>query len=186
MQLTSLAKSFIASSPLVSPLAIDATCGNGHDAVFLARLVGDVGHVHAFDTQTEAIHASQQYLDAENLSSRTSLHKLNHADMLNVLPESCIGNIGASMFNLGYLPGSDHHLTTQAISTIGALEICCDLLCTGGKMSILCYPGHTTGAEETAGVLNWFKSLNNNRFDCLEPIRNQNPKSPILFCLTRW
>jgi hypothetical protein len=186
MQLTNLAKSFIASSPLVSPLAIDATCGNGHDTVFLAQLVGSIGHVYAFDTQTIAIHNSQQYLNTENLSDRASLHKLNHKDMLSVLPKFCIGNIGASMFNLGYLPGSEHLRTTQPISTISALEICCDLLCTGGKMSILCYPGHTTGTEETAEVLTWFKALNGTRFECLEPIHDQNPKSPILLCLTRW
>lgn len=185
MQLTNLAKSFLASSPLVSPLAIDATCGNGHDTVFLARLVGDDGHVYAFDTQATAIHTSQQYLDTENLSSRASLHEISHTDVLKVLPEFCIGNIGACMFNLGYLPGSDHLQTTQSASTIDALKICCDLLCIGGKMSVLCYPGHATGTEETQAVLKWFKSLDSKRFDCAEPIRNQSPKSPILLCLTR-
>jgi hypothetical protein len=186
MQLTNLAKRFIASSPLVSPLAIDATCGNGHDTVFLARLVGDAGHVYAFDTQAMAIDSSQQYLDTEHLGNRASLYEISHADILKVLPKFCIGNIGASMFNLGYLPGSDHLQTTQPISTVSALKTCCDLLCIGGKMSVLCYPGHSTGTEETQAVLKWFKSLDSKRFDCTEPIRSQNPKSPILLCLTRW
>ena len=186
MQLTNLAKNFISSSPLISPLAIDATCGNGHDTVFLAQLVGNVGHVYAFYTQAMAIQTSQQYLDTENLGHRASLHKLNHKEILKVLPKFCIGNIGACMFNLGYLPGSDHQLTTQTTSTISALEICCGLLEIGGKMTILCYPGHIVGAEETAAVLTWFKSLNNRHFDCLDPIHDQNPNSPILLCLTRW
>ncbi|PNH03525.1 putative rRNA methylase ytqB, partial [Tetrabaena socialis] len=31
--------------------AVDATCGNGHDTLFLARAVGPGGHVFAFDIQ---------------------------------------------------------------------------------------------------------------------------------------
>ena len=186
MQLTTQAQNFLAASPLISPLAIDATCGNGNDTIFLARLVGDDGHVYAFDTQAIAIHTSQQYLIAENFSRRASLHQISHTDILSVLPEFCMGNIGACMFNLGYLPGSDQLRTTQTLSTLGALEICSELLCIGGKMSVLCYPGHTTGAEETEAVVKWFKSLNSKRFGCAKPTRSQNPKSPILLCLTRW
>lgn len=31
--------------------AVDATCGNGHDTLFLSRLVGPGGTVHAIDLQ---------------------------------------------------------------------------------------------------------------------------------------
>ena len=34
---------------------IDATCGNGHDTLFLSRLVGHEGHVWAFDVQEAAV-----------------------------------------------------------------------------------------------------------------------------------
>ena len=37
--------------------AVDATLGNGHDALNLAQLVGDGGRVIGFDVQPEAIAA---------------------------------------------------------------------------------------------------------------------------------
>ena len=39
---------------------VDATAGNGHDTVFLARLAGPSGQVHAFDVQEEAIRATRE------------------------------------------------------------------------------------------------------------------------------
>ena len=186
MKLTELAKDFIASAPLVSPFAIDATVGNGHDTAFLAELVGADGHVHAFDNQAIAVNTSEQYLTKLGLTDRATIHLLNHADILGVLPEDCAGKIGACMFNLGYLPGSDHLHTTQTKSTLCALEICNELLCTGGRMSIVCYPGHTAGGEETSAVTKWFKNLDSKRFETLESAHNQSKASPILLCLTRW
>ena len=44
---------------------IDATCGNGNDTLFLSKLVGDKGHVLAFDIQEQAIDNTKQKL-AEN------------------------------------------------------------------------------------------------------------------------
>ena len=186
MKLTELAKEFIASAPLVSPFAIDATVGNGQDTAFLAELVGADGHVHAFDNQAKAVRTSEQHLAKLGLIDRATIHLLNHADILGVLPEDCAENIGACMFNLGYLPGSDHLHTTQTKSTLCALEICSELLCIGGRMSILCYPGHAVGNDETSAVAKWLKSLDSKQFEALEPVHNQSKTSPILRCLTRW
>lgn len=43
---------------------VDATAGNGHDTVFLARLAGPSGQVHAFDVQEEA-HSRHQGASGE-------------------------------------------------------------------------------------------------------------------------
>lgn len=45
---------------------VDATCGNGHDTVELARLVGPAGQVFAFDIQADALHSAQQLLDEQD------------------------------------------------------------------------------------------------------------------------
>lgn len=45
----------------------------------------------------------------------------------------------------GYLPGSDKATTTQAGSTLAAVEAACDVLKPGGLLSILCYTGHPGG-----------------------------------------
>ncbi|MBC7032591.1 SAM-dependent methyltransferase, partial [Salmonella enterica subsp. enterica serovar Enteritidis] len=42
---------------------IDATVGNGHDTVYLAKLVGTTGHVDGFDIQSAAIEATTTALD---------------------------------------------------------------------------------------------------------------------------
>ncbi|MBQ0078805.1 MAG: SAM-dependent methyltransferase, partial [Eubacterium sp.] len=41
-------------------VCIDATVGNGHDTVHLAKLVGETGTVHGFDIQQAAIDATMQ------------------------------------------------------------------------------------------------------------------------------
>ena len=39
--------------------AVDATLGNGHDALWLCSLVGEEGHVYGFDVQAEAVERSR-------------------------------------------------------------------------------------------------------------------------------
>lgn len=52
----------------------------------------------------------------------------------------------------GYLPGSDKSTTTQAGSTLAAVEAACETLRPGGLCSILCYTGHPGGTEEYEAV----------------------------------
>jgi hypothetical protein len=66
--------------------------------------------------------------------------------------------ISAIMFNLGYLPGEDHQITTRSSETIRALESAETLLENGGCVSIVCYPGHKAGAEEAQAVEGWLTS----------------------------
>lgn len=53
-------------SLLVQPgdVVVDATCGNGHDTLELARMVGPSGRVVAFDIQPEALASAQALLDS--------------------------------------------------------------------------------------------------------------------------
>lgn len=51
----------------------------------------------------------------------------------------------------GYLPGSDKATTTQASSTLAAVEAACEVLRPGGLLSILCYTGHP-GRPSSRGV----------------------------------
>lgn len=46
---------------------IDATSGNGFDTVFLCELVGNSGHVTAFDIQREAVNATQNRVQCERI-----------------------------------------------------------------------------------------------------------------------
>ena len=42
--------------------AVDATLGNGHDALWLCDLVGETGRVYGFDVQQEAVERSRTRL----------------------------------------------------------------------------------------------------------------------------
>ncbi len=80
----------------------------------------------------------------------------DHARIDELLPAGDRGRIAAVMFNLGYLPGSDHQLVTQSSSTLRALTIAWDWLRPGGILSVIAYPGHPGGLEETLAVCDWF------------------------------
>lgn len=135
---------------------VDATAGNGHDTQFLADCVGENGRVLAFDVQQQAIDSSRQRLAGAQLLDRVGFHRLSHALMHeHVAP----GSVSAVMFNLGYLPGGGHDYTTEAGETIQALESAALILKSGGILTVVCYPGHASGAEEARAVETWMTAL---------------------------
>lgn len=140
-------------------LAIDATVGNGHDTLFLARAVGAGGTVYGFDIQEAALDAAYRRLQDEGLAGRVSLYHAGHEAMAVVLPASVVGRVRAVMFNLGYLPGGDKARTTGIHTTLAALEQARSLLAPGGAISVLAYTGHPGGREEAEAVKAWAAAL---------------------------
>lgn len=137
-------------------LAIDATAGNGHDTLFLTRQVGASGKVIAFDIQEEAIRSTRARLEAEGVGDRVTLFQESHAKLReHVVP----GAAAAVMFNLGYLPGGDVSRITEREETLEALGQALEVLRSGGLLSIVCYPGHPGGDEESAAVVSWAGAL---------------------------
>jgi len=151
MQLTERAQGAVHAALRPGDLAIDATAGNGHDTLFLARAVGREGRVWAFDLQDSAMAATRRRLDAEGIGT-VRLVAGDHVRLLAELSREAKDRAGAIMFNLGYLPGGDKSVTTSAASTRAALPLALKLLRPGGVMTILAYPGHAAGAEESAVV----------------------------------
>ncbi|HHX74649.1 MAG TPA: methyltransferase domain-containing protein, partial [Firmicutes bacterium] len=113
------ARELVTAAVTEGSTAVDATCGNGHDTVFLADLVGATGRVYAFDIQEQAITATKERLMQHGLLERAVLVHAGHEDSAKWPPAP----LSAVMFNLGYLPGGDHSLVTTAENTVGALEI---------------------------------------------------------------
>jgi len=138
---------------------VDATAGNGHDTLFLAKHVGESGMVHAFDIQPEAIESAQTRIHDAEYSSRVQFHNESHTRMqFHLIEESA----SVVMFNLGYLPGGDHALTTIGNETLAALEAATVVLKYGGVLSVICYPGHDDGSDEAVVVENWMERLTEN------------------------
>jgi len=146
----------------VSPGAtvMDATLGNGHDTVFLAKLVGASGIVHGFDIQPAAIASTRRTVAAAGLPlANVRLHGAGHECMMEILGPGAAGSISAVMFNLGYLPGGDKSLPTRPATTLKALHQAEVLLARGGILTVVVYPGHPGGEEEAAAVREFFAAL---------------------------
>ncbi|MDO9213221.1 MAG: class I SAM-dependent methyltransferase [Methylococcales bacterium] len=159
MSLLKLAHQHIQNSLRTGDMAIDATVGNGHDTLFLAEHVGENGRVYGFDIQQAAIIATTEKLQHSGCLDRVTLMQASHADMAAHIPVHHHGYINACVFNLGYLPKGDKGIITQTRSTLSALNAACQLLAPRGIMTILAYPGHAGGDDETASVQHWSEQL---------------------------
>lgn len=141
---------------------VDATCGNGHDTLLLARLVGARGHVWGFDIQLQAIAETGRRLDEAGLSNQVTLLQVGH----ETLAEHVTEPLHAVLFNLGYHPGGDRSIITQPETTGSALEQSLQLLATGGVILVTVYPGHSGGSEEQSAVEGWAANLNPRAYHC--------------------
>lgn len=157
MRLTERAHQLIAEVLPRGGRAIDATSGNGHDTLFLAQHVGSTGHVFAVDIQPEAIATTQLRLAAADCGKVCDLRVLDHAQLNQALPSAFHGTTDSVLFNLGYLPGGDHTLITQAASTLPALQASLEALRIGGRLVVVVYPGHEGGPEESEHVVEFGK-----------------------------
>jgi len=155
---TELAQTLLRNSILEGDVLIDATAGNGHDTKFLAECTGAGGRVLAFDIQKQAIDSARETIRSAGLDERVEFHQVSHARMKEHVQAE---TVAAVMFNLGYLPGDDHNLTTQSKESLTALSVAADLLKSGGLLSVVCYPGHPEGAAEAVRVEEWMSSLTN-------------------------
>ncbi|WP_156646112.1 tRNA (mnm(5)s(2)U34)-methyltransferase [Lentibacillus sp. JNUCC-1] len=138
--------------------AIDATCGNGHDTLFLCQTVGANGHVYAFDIQEQAITNTAQRLAAAHQTNATIIQD-SHANFVNHIPVDRLNRIGGAIFNLGYLPGSDKSVVTKGESTILALEGILEHLKPGGTIVLVVYHGHSGGKTEKDALMHYVRSI---------------------------
>lgn len=155
MRLTDIAHDWLSAGIDQGDTVVDATLGNGHDAFFLANCIGSTGTLYGFDVQQSALEQSMQRL--QDCSCEKHFFLQGHQHLNTVLPAELQGKIKAFTFNLGWLPGGDKNITTQVTTTIDALAQALSWLCPLGKISIMLYPGHTEGAQETAQILYWLE-----------------------------
>lgn len=145
--------------------AIDATCGNGKDSVALASFLfpHPKARLIVIDIQKKALEntelALKGFLSDQQLQQVSFLHSC-HSQMPKDLKPKLI------TYNLGYLPGSDKQLTTQAFTTLASIECALALLEPKSCISIMIYKGHEQGKKEDEALKNYLKSLDNSYFSC--------------------
>jgi len=122
---------------------IDATCGNGHDSKILLDRIGPTGHLTCIDIQQSALDNTKARLGPfQNISSLLTCH----SNLPNITPHLIV-------YNLGYLPGGDHSLTTTTSTTLSSLENALEILHPKGLISVMLYTGHPEGAAEAKKLL---------------------------------
>jgi len=141
--------------------AVDATCGNGHDTLLLARLVGAQGRVWAFDIQESALTATEERLAGAGCREGVVLVQGGHERLSEVVTEP----VRAVVFNLGFLPGALRETVTMPETTLAALEQAVALLLPGGIITVAIYTGHPGGTEEGGAVEGWAAALAPGRFN---------------------
>ena len=175
---TEWAQQALAEKIQVGAWVVDATAGNGHDTLFLARQVGSTGHVFSFDVQEEALKETRRRLvDAKIQEDRFTLILKSHALMKEVLPMEASGRIEAVVFNLGYRPQGDKRMTTQCSSTVAAFTSASTLLAPGGVLAVVTYGGHAGGKDEAEAVSHWMSALPPDCFE-VQNIRAINRMQP--------
>lgn len=159
-------------------LAVDATCGNGHDTQFLAEL--GFSRVVGFDIQDVAIEATALQIKQAGLQN-VELILAGH-QLIERHIESAVDCV---MFNFGYLPNGDKSLTTDAEKSVQAINGATKLLSKKGLISLMCYPGHPPGAKETQAILKYFETLGSGWAIETHLAVSPKPTAPILYLLKR-
>ena len=144
-------------------IVVDATMGNGKDTLFLAELVGAEGHVYAFDVQEEAVARTRERVCEAGYDERVTLLLAGHETMAEHVPQGA----RAIMFNLGWLPGAAHIVTTQTDTTLRAVDAAVRLLAPGGVVTVCIYPGHEEGKRELAALLDYASGLSVRAYNVL-------------------
>jgi len=145
-----MAHDFLAQVITKDDTVVDATMGNGHDTLFLAKLAKQV---YAFDIQEQALEKTNQRLQAAGLTN-VQLILQGHETV-----DQFVSEHKAAIFNLGYLPSADKSVITRPHTTIEALEKLCNRLVKGGRIAIMIYYGHEGGDLEKDAVLNYVSQL---------------------------
>ena len=109
----------------------------------------------------EAIEAARMRVEAACLTGRVEFIHGSHA---TIPGHAAPGSVAAVMFNLGYFPGGDHAVITRTGETLAALAAALEVLKPGGLLTVVCYPGHPGGDEESAAVESWSGGLDEAEF----------------------
>jgi tRNA A58 N-methylase Trm61 len=168
-------------------ITIDATIGQGNDTLFLAQLVGAEGFVFGFDIQAKALSiAVIKIKEKLGLACNINLFHRSHEFMLDMMPLEHQGQVSAIMFNLGYLPGFNHQITTLPQSTLVGLHAAIQLLRKGGLVTIVAYTGHEGAQEEADAVVHWASLLPQKQYNVLSyRFLNQQNNPPFLIVVEK-
>ncbi len=174
---------FIMDNFIVEDMVVcDCTVGNGNDTLLLANKVGVNGKVFGFDIQSIAIENTEELLKENNLIERVNLILDGHENLDRYIENQ----IDFFIYNLGYLPSGDKNIKTDLKTSLMGIKKSVELLKNNGLILVTCYRGHEGGLMEQLAIEEYFKSLDQKKYNVLEfNFINQKNNPPILYGLEK-
>lgn len=156
---------------------VDATLGNGHDAVFALKAIGNSGWLHGYDVQGQAIAQAKKRLESEGLT-KYSFYNRSHDHLLETFaPES----VDMVIYNLGYLPNFDKTITTMLESTSKSILQALEIIKKTGLVFITSYRGHEEGQNESDWLDAFTSELDRKAYHVMQiKYANQGHDTPYL------
>ena len=176
-KITDYTHTLIASFVKAGDYCVDATCGNGNDTLFLAKLVGEEGQVDAYDIQEAAItNAKELTKEYHNITFYLTSH-----EEINITNCKCV------LFNLGFLPHGDKAITTNHNSTLKAMQNLMNQYPKNPNLQIylVVYPGHEEGYLEHLSLSSYLETLDSKQFLVTKMIPFNQKNSPYLFIIQK-
>jgi tRNA G37 N-methylase Trm5 len=137
-------------------VVIDGTCGSGHDTLFLSKISKKV---YAFDINEAAINQTRERLNRFGYYNNELIND-SHENVLNYVKE----DIKAAMFYLGYFEDAENSESTQAKSTLKAIQSIKTKLVKGGLIVMVVNVEKFGGKEESEALLNYVHNLDNEEY----------------------
>ncbi len=181
IDLIKIQKALIAPHIREGGTVADFTMGNGNDTLWLSNAVGENGHVYAFDVQQEALESTKRLLKASYAANNYTLILDSHSNSDKYIN----GEICAGLFNLGWLPGSDHSVRTSVETTLPAVKIAVNMLSKGGGLLIAVYPGHDEGRFEGEALGEYLATLNKRKISVTKVQIINSPASPYFYLIEK-
>ena len=135
-------------------ISIDFTMGNGHDTLMLSQISKQV---YSFDIQ--------------ELALKNTKEKVQHCKHVTLLLENhfhfdqYVNSFDLGIFNLGYLPGGDHQITTKKNNTLATLKKALGCLNQQGRIFLVVYIGHISGKMESEAIDSYVSTLSNKDYN---------------------
>ncbi|MFW5788193.1 MAG: tRNA (mnm(5)s(2)U34)-methyltransferase, partial [Halanaerobiales bacterium] len=95
-------------------------------------------------------------------------------------------NLDGILFNLGYLPGGDRRIVTDADKTLKAVQVGLNLLKNGGLIVLVIYTGQAGGQQERDVLLYFSKTLDESVYNVmLYHFLNQKKEPPQVLAIKK-
>lgn len=178
----SVAHKLIQEQVYRAEILVDVTAGKGNDTLYLAENSLATAKIYAFDIQELALRCTKEKLQEKGLERKVTLILDNHANVKQYI----LRGVDVAIFNLGYLPGGNHELTTTIDTTMPAIEAMLQLLNVGGVVAITAYPGHESGKREYHYLIDFLSNLpvKNYTVSCWSMI-NHASTAPVVYLIEK-